>query len=196
LSHYIFPFYLEVTGFRFFFRPSFVTALVLSGANLVSRTCSSRFEMHFLGKSSLRSKSILPRKNVGIGFYGRQFSHHKTRSGSSNKEAELREKINEFSNLIIESTMDKNIQESKEFRLAKDLEMAVNSFSFNPKRFAAAIPTMHPTLQQSLYRLIKECIKVMADDTRYYDDRNMASHEEAKCMMEYLNKYGRNIPLK
>lgn len=34
--------------------------------------------------------------------------------------------------------MDKNIQESKEFRLAKDLEMAVNSFSFNPKRFAAA----------------------------------------------------------
>lgn len=88
--------------------------------------------------------------------------------------------------------MDKNIQESKEFRLAKDLEMAVNSFSFNPKRFAAAIPTMHPTLQQSLYRLIKECIKVMADDTRYYDDRNMASHEEAKCMMEYLNKY-RNV---
>ena len=79
--------------------------------------------------------------------------------------------------------MDKNIQESKEFRLAKDLEMAVNSFSFNPKRFAAAIPTMHPTLQQSLYKLIKECIRVMADDTRYYDDRNMASHEEAKCMM-------------
>lgn len=26
--------------------------------------------------------------------------------------------------------MDKNIQESKEFRLAKDLEMAVNSFFF------------------------------------------------------------------
>jgi hypothetical protein len=152
--------------------------------------------MNFLIKSSLPGKSILSRKNVGIGFYGRHFSHHKTRSGSGNKEAELREKTNEFSNLIIESTMDKNIQESKEFRLAKDWEMAVNSFSFNPKRFAAAIPTMHPTLQQSLYRLIKECIKVMADDSRYYDDRNMASHEEAKCMMEYLNKYGRNIPLK
>ena len=38
--------------------------------------------------------------------------------------------------------------------------MAVNSFSFNPKRFAAAIPDMHPTLQQSLYRLFKECIIV------------------------------------
>lgn len=51
-----------------------------------------------------------------------------------------------------------NIKESKEYKLAKEWEMAVNSFSFNPKRFAAAIPDMHPTLQQSLYRLFKECI--------------------------------------
>ena len=33
-----------------------------------------------------------------------------------------------------------NIKESKEYKLAKEWEMAVNSFSFNPKRFAAAIP--------------------------------------------------------
>ena len=32
-----------------------------------------------------------------------------------------------------------DIKESKEYRLAKDWEMAVNSFSFNPERFAAAI---------------------------------------------------------
>ena len=38
-----------------------------------------------------------------------------------------------------------NIKESKEYKLAKEWEMAVNSFSFNPKRFAAAIPDMHPT---------------------------------------------------
>ena len=50
-----------------------------------------------------------------------------------------------------------DIKESKEYRLAKDWEMAVNSFSFNPERFAAAIPDMHPTNQQSLYRLIKAC---------------------------------------
>lgn len=37
-----------------------------------------------------------------------------------------------------------DIKESKEYRLAKDWEMAVNSFSFNPERFAAAIPDMHP----------------------------------------------------
>ncbi len=92
--------------------------------------------------------------------------------------------------------MEKDIRESREYRLAKDWEMAVNSFSFNPERFAAAIPDMHPTLQQSLYRLIKACIKVMADDTRRYDDRNRASHEEAKRIMEYLNENGRNIPLR
>lgn len=90
--------------------------------------------------------------------------------------------------------MEKDIRESREYELAKDWEMAVNSFSFNPERFAATIPDMHPTLQQSLYRLIKACIKVMADETCHYDDRNRASHEEAKQIMEYLNKNGRNIP--
>ena len=90
--------------------------------------------------------------------------------------------------------MEKDIRESREYRLAKDWEMAVNSFSFNPERFAAAIPDMHPTLQQSLYRPIKACIKVMADETRRYDDRNRASHEEAKQIMEFLNENGRNIP--
>lgn len=92
--------------------------------------------------------------------------------------------------------MEENIRESKEYKLAKDWEMAVNNYGFNPKRFAAAIPDMHPTLQQSLYRLIKECIKVMADDSRHYDDRNRASHEEAKHIMDYLNKNGIHIPLK
>ncbi|EEC94964.1 hypothetical protein PRABACTJOHN_03631 [Parabacteroides johnsonii DSM 18315] len=92
--------------------------------------------------------------------------------------------------------MDNEIRESKEYKLAKEWEMAVNSYNFNPKRFAAAIPDMHPTLQQSLYRLIRECIKVMADDSRRYDDRNRASHEEAKAIMEYLDKHGYNIPLR
>ncbi|MCS2930657.1 hypothetical protein NXV69_13845 [Bacteroides ovatus] len=92
--------------------------------------------------------------------------------------------------------MNENIRESREYRLAKDWEMAVNSFSFNPERFAAAIPEMHPTLQQSLYRLIKACIKVMADNNRCYDDRNRASHEEAKRIMEYLNEHGQYIPLR
>ncbi len=92
--------------------------------------------------------------------------------------------------------MDKEIRESREYQLAKEWEMAVNNFGFNPKRFAAAIPEMHPTLQQSLYRLVIECIKVMADDTRRYDDRNRASHEEAKQIMAYLKTNGKYIPLR
>ena len=92
--------------------------------------------------------------------------------------------------------MEKAIRESREYQLAKEWEMAVNNFGFNPKRFAAAIPEMHPTLQQSLYRLVIECINVMADDTRRYDDRNRASHEEAKQIMEYLKTNGKYIPLR
>lgn len=76
-----------------------------------------------------------------------------------------------------------NFQESKECQLAKEWEAAVNSYTFDLKKFAVAIPSMHPTLQQSLYRLVKECIKVMADESRRYDDRNRASHEEAVRIM-------------
>ena len=53
---------------------------------------------------------------------------------------------------------------------------------------------MHPTLQQSLYRLIRECLMVMADDSRRYDDRNRASHEDAKAMLEYIQEKGQSIP--
>lgn len=87
-----------------------------------------------------------------------------------------------------------NIEQTKEFQLAKAVEVALNDYSFNGKNFAAAIPMMHPTLQQSLYRLIRECLKVMADDSRRYNDRNRASHEDAKAMLEYLQEKGQPIP--
>ena len=87
-----------------------------------------------------------------------------------------------------------NIEQTKEYQLAKTVEGALNDNCFNAKNFAAAIPMMHPTLQQSLYRLIRECLKVMADDNRRYDGRNRASHEDAKAMLEYLQKEGQSIP--
>lgn len=87
-----------------------------------------------------------------------------------------------------------NIEQTKEFQLAKAVEGALNDYCFNAKNFAAAIPMMHPTLQQSLYRLIRECLKVMADDNRRYDDRNRASHEDTKAMLEYLQEKGQSIP--
>ncbi|WP_270415456.1 hypothetical protein [Bacteroides ovatus] len=87
-----------------------------------------------------------------------------------------------------------NIEQTKEYQLAKEVEGGLNDYSFNAKNFAAAIPMMHPTLQQSFYRLIRECLKVMADDSRRYDDRNRASHEDAKAMLEYLQEKGQPIP--
>ena len=87
-----------------------------------------------------------------------------------------------------------NIEQTKECQLAKAVEGALNDYCFNAKNFAAVIPMMHPTLQQSLYRLIRECLKVMADDNHCYDDRNRASHEDAKAMLEYLQEKGRSIP--
>ena len=34
----------------------------------------------------------------------------------------------------------------------------------------------------------------MADDTRHYDDRNIASHEEAAGIISYLEENGQYIP--
>lgn len=97
---------------------------------------------------------------------------------------------------LIQMNMNKfpNIEMTKEYRLAMDMESALNNYNFDSRVFAASIPFMHPTLQQNFYKLIRECLKVMADNDRYYDDRNKASHEEAKGIMAYLEENGRPIP--
>lgn len=92
--------------------------------------------------------------------------------------------------------MNQNIEQTKENKLAKTVEAALNSYSFNPKVFAASIPMMHPTNQQSLYRLLRECLRVMADDSRLYDDRNRASHNEVKSIMDYLKDNEQHIPMR
>lgn len=87
-----------------------------------------------------------------------------------------------------------NLRETEEYRLAMQVENALNNYGFDYQAFAASIPYMHPTLQQNLYKLLKECLVVMADDKRRYDDRNRASHEEAKDIVGYLEKNGHYIP--
>lgn len=80
-----------------------------------------------------------------------------------------------------------NIQQSREYQAAKQLESALNDYGFNNKKFAEAIRHMHPTLQQNLYRLIKECILFMADEkNRFIDLRNRASLEGAKQVAEIM----------
>ena len=87
-----------------------------------------------------------------------------------------------------------NLRETKEYRLAMQVKDALNDYGFDCPAFAASIPYMHPTLQQNLYKLLKECLTVMADDNRRYDDRNRASHEEAKNIVAYLEENGHYIP--
>ncbi len=88
-----------------------------------------------------------------------------------------------------------NLQSSKEFQLATQVENAINSYNFRAKAFAASIPYFHRTLQQSLWRVIVACIKVYADENYAHDDRNRAAHLEAKEMMQYLKEHGRHIPM-
>ena len=87
-----------------------------------------------------------------------------------------------------------NAEHIKETELAKQVETVINSYSFDRAAFAAYIPYMHRTLQQTFWKLIKECIKVIADENNGHDDRNMASHLEAKEMLAYLKEHGRYIP--
>lgn len=87
-----------------------------------------------------------------------------------------------------------NIRETEEFQLAMQVGRALNNCNFDGEIFAASIPFMHPTLQQDFYRLIKNCLIVMADNGRRYDARNRDSHEEAEGIVEYLKENGHFIP--
>lgn len=51
-----------------------------------------------------------------------------------------------------------NLRETKEYRLAMQVENALNDYGFDYAVFAASIPLMHPTLQQNLYKLLKESL--------------------------------------
>lgn len=81
------------------------------------------------------------------------------------------------------------LKDSREFKAAKQLEEALNDYGFDYKKFTEAIPHMHPTLQQNLYRLIRECILFMADkNNRYIDLRNRASLEGAQAVAEIMRQ--------
>lgn len=76
------------------------------------------------------------------------------------------------------------LEKTPEHALAMAIENAVNKSGFDPKQFAECIKFMHPTLQQSFFRLIRESIIVMADTNRRVDDRNRASWEICREIMD------------
>lgn len=72
------------------------------------------------------------------------------------------------------------MERCREYKAAMNLEDALNDVCFDYKKFAESVKLYHPTLQQNLFRLIREIINVQADENRYYDARNKASHEMAR----------------
>ena len=83
-----------------------------------------------------------------------------------------------------------NLEDSREFKVARALEDAINSFSFNPDRFAEAIPYMHRTLQQNFFRLVRSCVCKMANAESWrIDPRNEASHRMCKAIAEPMSEY-------
>ena len=76
------------------------------------------------------------------------------------------------------------LENSREFKAAKELEHALNDYGWNEKRFASAVTTFHRTLQQTLFRSMVEVIKIMGSEGYGYDLRNKASHEICKKIVE------------
>ena len=64
------------------------------------------------------------------------------------------------------------LENSREFKAAMELENALNDMCFDYKKFAESFKFYHPTLQQSLFRLIREIIYVQADNEIGESDSN------------------------
>ena len=79
---------------------------------------------------------------------------------------------------------EQELQQSREFQAARNLEDALNTMSWNPDVFARSVRTFHRTLQQELFRTIVVVIKEMAKDDYGVDLRNQASHDTAKAIVE------------
>ena len=77
-----------------------------------------------------------------------------------------------------------DIQNSREFKAAKDLERAMNDYSWNPERFAESTSYFHRTLQQNLVRTIVAIIRMVGSENYGTDLRNRASHELCKRIVE------------
>ena len=71
------------------------------------------------------------------------------------------------------------LQQSREYQAAKDLENALNNMSWR-----RSVRTYHRTLQQELFRTIVAVIREMAASDYGTDLRNQASHDTAKAIVE------------
>ena len=82
-----------------------------------------------------------------------------------------------------------NLENSREFKAAKNLEDALNDMCFDNKKFTAAIPTYHRTLQQNLMRRIVQIVLFMADEENVGTDlRNKGAVRTAQILREAIEE--------
>ena len=77
-----------------------------------------------------------------------------------------------------------DIQNTREYKAAKDLERALNDYGWNPERFAESTSYFHRTLQQELMNTIVSIIRKMGSDSYRIDLRNRDAHELCKRIVE------------
>lgn len=77
-------------------------------------------------------------------------------------------------------------ENSREYKLAKEVERGINDYGFDNKKFAETLGTFHKTLESNFTRLLVECIRYLAADNRYIDARNRNSQRVAKILNQAL----------
>lgn len=76
------------------------------------------------------------------------------------------------------------LENSNEFKVAQELEDALNNMSWNSGKFAESVVYYHRTLQQKLFGTMVKVIEMMGREDYGYDLRNEVSHRIARKIVE------------
>ena len=76
------------------------------------------------------------------------------------------------------------LENSNEFKVAQELEDALNNMSWNSEKFAESVVYYHRTLQQKLFDTMVKVIEMIGREDYGYDPRNEASHRIALKIVE------------
>lgn len=82
------------------------------------------------------------------------------------------------------------LENNREFKVAQELENALNNILWNNEKFAESVAYYHRTLQQKLFSTMVKVIEMIGREDYGYDLRNEASHRIARKIVEseYLRK--------
>lgn len=76
------------------------------------------------------------------------------------------------------------LENSKEFKVAQELEDALNNMLWNSEKFAESVAYYHRTLRQKLFSTMVKVIEMMGREDYGYNLRNEASHRIARKIVE------------